>query len=154
MPRKSRWSVTWPIRPFGIHTVLVRAADPVDAVRVAAEEDLPATDGYSIAFDYEPEVWLIRRPYNSRSRHVGGPRFDDEVPGLVPFTPEPIDPAAIAAEVVSVIRVCDAHDHCKDVTRAAVGQIIGNLPPTEAEQVLAIVAAETREINAYTSGEF
>jgi hypothetical protein len=87
-----------------------------------------------------------------RSQHVAGPEFQDEVDGEVGFTPEPLDLNAIAADVVSVIRVCDAHDHCKDVTRTAVGQIVGNLIPAEAERVLAIVAAETSEINAYTGG--
>jgi hypothetical protein len=85
-----KYCVNWPIRPFGIHTVLVRAADPTDAVRVAAERELSTVDGFSIAFDYEPEVWRLRRLRNRLSRHVAGPFFDDAVPGFVPFTPVPL----------------------------------------------------------------
>lgn len=152
MFRKPRWSVTWPTRPSGLYTVWVRADDPTDAVRVASEMELPLTDGYETAFDYAPEVWRLGRPLRWRARHVAGPDFggtDDDAPA---FVPEPLDLDAIASKVVSVIRYCDAHDHCKDVARAAVGQIIGNLLPAEAERVLAVVAAETREINAYTGG--
>lgn len=152
MFRKPRWSVTWPTRPNGVYTQLVRADDPTDAVRVAAELDWPTAPGHTIAFDYTPMVWRLQRPYRMRSHQVAGPEFEDEVDGEVGFTPEPVDLDAIAAEVVSVIRVCDAHDHCKDVARAAVGQIVGNLLPEQAERVLVIVAAETREINAYTGG--
>jgi len=152
MFRKPRWSVTWPVRPSGTYSVYARATDPTDAVRAAAERDMATADGYTIAFDYEPEVWRLQHPYRMRSHHVAGPEFPDETPGEVAFTPEPLDLDAIATEVVSVIRVCDAHEHCKDVARAAVGQIVGNLLPTQTEAVLAIVTAETREINAYTGG--
>lgn len=152
MARKPRWSVTWPTRPYGVYTVLVRATDPTDAVRVAAEEDLPLSEDWSFAFDYTPEVWRLRRPYRWRSHHVAGPDFGGTEADVEAFTPEPLNLEAIAAEAVSVISFCDAHDHCKDVARAAVGQIVGNLLPAEAEQVLTIVTAETREINAYTGG--
>lgn len=84
-----RWSVTWPTHPVGTYTVLVRAADPTDAVRVAADMDLPCADGYSMAFDYEPCVWRLRHPYRLRSRYVQGPTFPDSVPGAVAFTPRP-----------------------------------------------------------------
>lgn len=150
MFRKPRWSVTWPTRPNGAYTVLVRANDPTDAVRVAAErDDLPV---YALAFDYEPEVWRLLHPYRWRSHHAAGPDYDGGAFDVEALTPLDLD--AIAAEVVSVIRYCDAHDHCKDVARAAVHQIVGNLLPSLTERVLAIVAAETREINAYTGGEF
>lgn len=152
MFRKPRWSVTWPTRPNGVYTQLVRADDSTDAVRVAAELDWPTADGYTVAFDYAPQVCRLLRPYRLRSHPVAGPDFPDQVLGEVAFTPAPMDLDAVAAEVVSVIRVCDVHDHCKDVARAAVGQIVGNLLPEQAEQVLAIAAAETREINAYTGG--
>lgn len=152
MFRKPRWSVTWPTRPNGVYTQLVRADDPADAVRVAAELDWPTANGYTVAFDYEPQVWRLLRPYRWRSRPVAGPDFPDEVLCEVAFTPEPVDLDAIAAEAVSVVTFCDAHDHCKEVARAAVGQLVGNLLPAEAEQVLAIVTAESREINACTGG--
>ncbi|MFK0182051.1 hypothetical protein ACIQVR_39575 [Streptomyces xanthochromogenes] len=81
-----RWSVTWPTRPNGLYTVHVRAADPSDAVRVAAGLDLPLNDGYTLAVDYAPEVWRLRRPYGWRSRWAAGSDFGgtdtDE-----PFTP-------------------------------------------------------------------
>jgi hypothetical protein len=90
MFRKPRWSVTWPTRPNGVYTQLVRADDPVDAVRVAAELDWPTADGYTVAFDYEPQVWRLRRPYRLRSHPVAGPDFPDQVLGEVAFTPEPL----------------------------------------------------------------
>jgi len=86
--------VTWPTRPEGVYTVLVRAEDPVDAVRVAADLDMPLTEGYSMAFDYEPEVWRLRRPYRFRSRHVAGPDFGD-VDDAVPFVPVPYRAEAV-----------------------------------------------------------
>lgn len=91
MPRfcKPRWSVTWPTRPNGIYTQLVRADDPVDAVRVAAELEWPTADGYTVAFDYEPQVWRLKRPYSLRSRPVAGPDFPDLILGEVAFTPWP-----------------------------------------------------------------
>lgn len=147
-----KYSVTWPTRPEGVYTQVVYAADPTDAVREAADLDWPTTDGYRVAFDYEPEVWRLRRPFRLRSHHVAGPDFGSTAADAVAFMPEPIDLNAVAAEVVSVIRVCDVHDHCKDVARESVAQIVGNLLPEQTEKVLAIVTAETKEINAYTGG--
>jgi hypothetical protein len=150
-----KYSVTWPTRPEGVYTqlvYLVYADGPTDAVRVAAGLDWPTTDGYSMAFDYEPEVWQLRWPFRLRSHHVAGPDFGSTAANAVAFVPEPLDLAALAAEVVSVIRVCDARGSSKDEVRAAVGQIVGNLLPEQAEHVLVIVAAETKEINAYTGG--
>jgi hypothetical protein len=85
-----RYTVTWPTRPAGVYSIIVRAADPTDAARVAADEELPTTDGYSIAYDYEPEVWRIRRPYRLLSRHVQGPSYSDTEDTLQPFVPEPV----------------------------------------------------------------
>ncbi len=90
MPRKPRWSVTWPTRPSGVYTELVRADDPTDAVRVASELEWPTADGYTVAFDYTPMVWRLQRPYRWRSRHVTGPDFPDTVSDKVAFTPEPL----------------------------------------------------------------
>lgn len=88
--RKPRWSVTWPTHPNGVYTQLVRAADPTDAVRVAAELDWPTAPGYTVAFDYAPQVWRLLRPYRWRSRPVAGPDFPDQILGEVAFTPEPL----------------------------------------------------------------
>ncbi|MFD9464348.1 hypothetical protein [Streptomyces sp. NPDC060027] len=88
--RKPRWSVTWPTRPSGVYTQLVRADDPVDAVRVASELDWPTAPGYEVAFDYEPQVWRLLHPYALRSRPVAGPDFPDLVLGEVAFTPWPL----------------------------------------------------------------
>ena len=90
MFRKPRWSVTWPTRPNGVYTQLVRADDPVDAVRVAAELDWPTAPGYSVAFDYEPQVWRLLRPYWLRSHPVAGPAFPDLILGEIAFTPWPL----------------------------------------------------------------
>lgn len=84
-----RYTVTWPTRPDGIYATIVRAADPTDAARVASEIDLPTTEGYSLAYDYEPEIWQIRHPYRWRSRHVQGPRYSDSEDTLEPFVPVP-----------------------------------------------------------------
>jgi hypothetical protein len=84
-----KYSVTWPTRPSGIYTECVQAADPTHAVRVAAELDWPTSPGYTVAFDYEPGVWLNRRPYRLRSRHVQGPRFGSAAPGAPAFMPVP-----------------------------------------------------------------
>lgn len=149
MSRKARWSVTWPTRPDGVWTVFVRADDPTDAVRVASERaGLPV---YALAFDYEPEVWRLRHPYRMRSEHAAGPDYGGEDAAQA-FTPTALDLQEIAGQVVSTIRVADAHGKSKDEVRAAVGQIVGNLLPSLTEKVLAIVAAETREIDAYTGG--
>ncbi|MGW1015598.1 hypothetical protein [Streptomyces niveus] len=83
------YSVTFPTRPSGVYTKWVRAADPTDAVRVAAELDWPTGPGYTVAFDYEPEVWLNRHPYRLRSRHVQGPRFGGTASDAPAFTPVP-----------------------------------------------------------------
>jgi hypothetical protein len=84
-----RYTVTWPTRPAGVYTTVVRATDPTDAARVAADEDLLLSDGYTIAYDYEPEVWRIRRPYRWRSRRVQGPEYCDLDANAQPFTPVP-----------------------------------------------------------------
>ncbi len=85
-----KYSVTWPVRPSGVYSVYAQADDPTDAVRVAAEQEMPLADGYSLAFDYEPEVWRLLHPYRWRSHHVAGPEFEDEVSGEVGFTPLPL----------------------------------------------------------------
>lgn len=84
-----RYSVTWPTRPEGEYSQHVRAADPTDAVRAAAELDWPTSPGYSVAFDYEPEVWRLRHPYPLLSRHVQGPDFSAEEFGAPAFVPAP-----------------------------------------------------------------
>ncbi|MCX4450672.1 hypothetical protein [Streptomyces sp. NBC_01789] len=66
------YSVTWPARPGGEYTQFIRAVDPADAVEGARELDWPTNDGYQVAFDQEPEVWQLRRPYRLRSRRVQG----------------------------------------------------------------------------------
>ncbi|WP_329472701.1 hypothetical protein OIE75_29585 [Streptomyces sp. NBC_01723] len=153
MLRKPRWSVTWPTRPNGVYTVLVRAADPTDAVRVAAALDLPVTDEYALAFDYEPQVWRLQCPYRLRSHPVAGPDFPDTVPGEVGFTPEPIDLDAVAAKAMGAVKAGDAVGNSMDEIRAAVGQVLGGLTGAQVEDVLARVVAEVDEINAYTWGE-
>jgi len=85
-----KYTVTWPTRPEGVYTQVVRASDPTDAVRVASELDWPTADGYSMAFDYEPEVWLLLRPFRLRSRHVAGPDFGSTAADAVAFVPEPL----------------------------------------------------------------
>jgi hypothetical protein len=82
-----RYTVTWPTRPAGVYSIIVRATDPTDAARVAADEELPTTDGYSIAYDYEPEIWRIRRPHRLLSRRVQGPSYSDTEDTLQPFVP-------------------------------------------------------------------
>jgi hypothetical protein len=84
-----RYTVTWPTRPDGVYSVIVRAANPADAARIAAGEDLPTADGYSIAYDYEPEIWNIRHPYRWRSRRVQGPSYSNAEDSLQPFVPVP-----------------------------------------------------------------
>lgn len=91
---KPRWSVTWPTRPNGVYTQLVRADDPTDAVRVAAELDWPVSDGWEMAFDYTPMVWRLRRPYRWRSHYITGPNFDDSANAEV-FVPEPLGTEAV-----------------------------------------------------------
>ncbi|MCX4919945.1 hypothetical protein [Streptomyces sp. NBC_00687] len=152
MPRKHRWSVTWPTRPHGVHTVLVRAVDSADAVRVATEKTPPVDDEYQLAFDYAPCVWRLAWPYRLRSRHVAGPDFPDMVLGEPGFIPEPLNLDAIAAAAVDVIRVCDANGDSLDAVRAAVGQVVGNLAPHQVAHVLAHVTEETKEINRFSNG--
>lgn len=150
--RKPRWSVTWPTRPNGVYTRLVRAADPVDAVRVAAELEWPTTDGYTLAFDYEPEVWRLLRPYRMRSHQVAGPEFSDETPGEVAFTPEPLDLREIANRAMGVVKVGDALGHSEAEIQAAVGQLLSALAPAHVAEVLAMVVAEIEQVNAFTGG--
>jgi len=149
---KPRWSVTWPTRPNGVYTQLVRADDPTDAVRVAAELDWPTADGYTMALDYAPMVWRLQRPYRWRSRSAAGPDFPDLVPGEVAFTPEPLDLKQVTSQAMSAVKICDALGHSKDEVRAAVGQILGGLTITQVEEVLARVIAEVHETNAFTGG--
>jgi len=153
MPRKPRWSVTWPTRPCGVYTVPVRAADPTDAVRVAAEQELQTTPGYALAFDYEPQVWRVLRPYWLRSRPVAGPDYPDTVPGEVAFAPALLDPDEIAERAVSAVRIGDALGHSEGEIRATVGQILGLLTPDEVAEVLVRVTDETEEINRFSRGE-
>jgi len=154
MFRKPSWSVTWPTRPNGVYAQLVRADDPTDAARVAAEQDVLPNINYALAFDYEPEVWRLRRPYRWRSHHVTGPGYGSTEVDTQPFVPLPLDLREIADQVVSAVRVGDALGHSAGQIGAAVGQIVGWMRPEDTEAVLFYVAAETREINAYTSGEF
>lgn len=153
MFRKPRWSVTWPTRPNGVHTVLVRADDPTDAVRVASEQDPSVTGGYALAFDYEPQVWRLRRPYWWRSRPATGPDYPDMTPGEAGFTPVPVDLRKVADEVVSEIRAAHGFDKSQGEVRAIVGQIVSHLTPAQVEAVLAQVIDETRAINEFTRGE-
>lgn len=150
--RKPHWSVTWPTRPNGVYTQLVRADDPTDAVRVAAELDWPTAPGYTVAFDYEPQVWRLLHPYRWRSRRVAGSDFPDAIPDRVAFTPESFDLREVANRAMGAVKVTDALGRSEAETHAAVGQILGLLTPAEVAGVLAIVVAETREINAYTGG--
>lgn len=86
-----QYTVTWPTRPTGLYTEYAEADTPTDAVRDAAARDLPTTPGYTIAFDYEPEVWQIRTPNRLRSRRVQGPCYKDAIPGKIAFTPLPLN---------------------------------------------------------------
>lgn len=87
--RTPAWTVTWPTRPTGVYSLPVRATDPTDAIRVASLHPWPTAEGYTVAFDYTPEVWRIRRPYRWLSHYVQGPQFPDVIPGEVAFTPLP-----------------------------------------------------------------
>lgn len=89
--RAHRWSVIWPTRPQGFYTVVVRADDPTDAVRVAAKWELPTADGHSLALDYEPMVWRMKRPYWLRAKQVAGPDYPAlRTPGDDAFMPLPL----------------------------------------------------------------
>jgi hypothetical protein len=152
MPRKTRWSVTWPTRPDGVYTVLVRADDPTDAVRVAAEQDVLPNINYALAFDYEPEVWRLRRPYRWRSRHAAGPDYDSPEADTQAFAPLPLDMREIADQVLSAVRDGDARGHTAGQIGAAVGQIASWMRPEDTEAVLFYVAAETCGINVRAGG--
>ena len=54
-----------------------------------------ALDGDTVAFDYEPQVWRLLRPYRLRSHPVAGPDFPDLVLGEVAFTPWPLPKADV-----------------------------------------------------------
>lgn len=153
MFRKPRWSVTWPTRPNGVYIQLVRANDPTDAVRVAAEQDVSANDDYSVAFDYEPEVWRLQRPYRWRSHHAAGPDYSatDGVVEACGALPTHLD--EVADQVVSAVRAGDALGHAPGQTGAAVGQIVGWMRRVDVEAVLIRVAAEAKKVNQFTSGE-
>lgn len=86
--RLPRWTVTFPTRPGGLYSHLVRAADPTDAVRVAATLDWPTNPGHTLAFDHTPEVWRLHRPYCWRSRHAAGPTYPEDTV----YTPQPATP--------------------------------------------------------------
>lgn len=68
------YSVTYPTRPNGEYSQYVHADNPADAVHAATKLDWPTNPGYTVAFDQEPEVWIIRHPHRLRSRHVQGPK--------------------------------------------------------------------------------
>lgn len=70
-------TVTWPVAPSGIRTVLVEGANsPQDAVKRALRDrraiERSTTRGYRVRFDAAPEVWLID---SSGARHVAGPHL-------------------------------------------------------------------------------
>lgn len=147
---KPRWSVTWPTRPNGVYTQLVRADDPTDAVRVAAEQDVVPNINYALAFDYEPVVWRIRHPYRWRSHHVAGPDYSGTEADAAAFAPLPLDTREIADRVLSAVRAGDARGRTAGQIGAAVGQIVSWMRPEDVEAVLFYVAAKACEINART----
>lgn len=147
-----KYMVTWPTRPFGLCSEPVWADDPADAVRVASDLDWLTSDGYTVAFDYTPMVWRLQRPYRWRSRHVAGPDFPDFLPGEVAFTPEPFDLREVANRAMGAVKVGDALGHSEAEIHAAVGQILSALAPEQVAEVLAIVATEVEQANAYTGG--
>lgn len=151
MLRKPYWSVTWPTRPTGVYTQQVRANDPADAVRAAAEQDVVPNTNYAPAFDYEPEVWRIRRPYRWRSHHVAGPDYAGAEANAEAFVPLPLDTRQIAGQVLSAVRIGDAHGRTSGQIGAAVGQIVSWMRPEDVEAVLFYVAAEACGINARTA---
>ncbi|MEE1813727.1 hypothetical protein PUR59_01555 [Streptomyces sp. SP18ES09] len=68
-------TVTWPVAPSGIRTVLVEGArSPQDAVTRALRDrkhiERTTTRGYRVLFESTPEVWLID---STGARHVTGP---------------------------------------------------------------------------------
>ncbi|MCX4232049.1 hypothetical protein [Streptomyces ortus] len=144
MSRKPRWSVTWPTRPNGVYTQLVRADNPTEAVRVAAEMDVVPNSNYALAFDYEPEVWRIRRPYRWLSHHIAGPDYGGAGADAETFVPIPLDTRQIAKQVLSAVRAGDARGR-------TVGQIVSWMRPEDVEAVLFYVAAEACGIDARTA---
>jgi hypothetical protein len=151
MFRKPRWSVTWPTRPDGAYTQLVRANDPNDAVRVAAEQDVVPNIDYALAFDYEPEVWRIRCPYRWRSYHVAGPDYGSAEANAEAFVPLPLDTREIAGHVLSAVRVGDVRGRTMGQIGAEVVQIVSWMRPEDVEAVLFYVAAETCGMNVRTA---
>ncbi|MFB6631983.1 hypothetical protein ACFCWY_18970 [Streptomyces sp. NPDC056362] len=70
-------TVTWPVAPSGIRTVLVEGArSPQDAVTSALRDrrgiERTTTRGYRVLFESTPEVWLID---STGARHVTGPHL-------------------------------------------------------------------------------
>ncbi|MFE5482387.1 hypothetical protein [Streptomyces sp. NPDC056527] len=70
-------TVTWPVAPSGIRTVLVEGArSPQDAVKKALRDrrgiERTTTRGYRVKFEATPEVWLID---STGARHVAGPHL-------------------------------------------------------------------------------
>lgn len=73
------WTVTWPTLPGGIYSIPVRRADNIEhAVQQARAAFAPTAPGYSIAYDYEPEVWQIKPGPACR---ISGPEYCDNVAG-------------------------------------------------------------------------
>lgn len=72
------YTVTYPVRPSGVISAQVRAANPQDAVREANKGTFSldpefARDGYTVDLNAEAEVWKVK-PFG-RSRHVAGPVY-------------------------------------------------------------------------------
>ncbi|MFD3334107.1 hypothetical protein ACFWV1_15880 [Streptomyces sp. NPDC058700] len=70
-------TVTWPVAPSGIRTVLVEGArSPQDAIGRALRDrrgiERTTTRGYRVRFETAPEVWLIDA---AGARHVAGPHL-------------------------------------------------------------------------------
>lgn len=70
-------TVTWPVAPSGIRTVLVEGArSPQDAIARALRDrrgiQRTTTRGYRVRFETAPEVWLIDA---AGARHVAGPHL-------------------------------------------------------------------------------
>ncbi|MYY79741.1 MULTISPECIES: hypothetical protein [unclassified Streptomyces] len=144
----SHWSVTWPLRPDGVHTVWVYAANPTHAVLVASKHpDLPV---YAVAFDYVPEVWRLRHP-RRRSYRAAGPDYGGAAGKADEFTPAPLDLTDVADEVRSTIQLAREQGRSPAELRAAVQPIIGNLLPSLQRRLLVAFAAEALGVAEYTS---
>ncbi|MFD3537212.1 hypothetical protein [Streptomyces sp. NPDC058664] len=70
-------TVTWPVAPSGIRTVLIEdARSPQDAVTRALRDrrgiERTTTRGYRVRFEATPEVWLID---STGARHIAGPQL-------------------------------------------------------------------------------